>query len=161
MKTKFSYLLAGMAICVMGSCGHSGNGNNSDSSVVDTINAVAVDSDSIKAEAEPIAVESVNPEEVLTLEVVKKNLYYPDECSYKVGSWTVKVTNNGKSEVKGDEYVVAYTEIIEDENFETVKKSRTVPGQDIAPGESVDITLKARKWCQEFRNPKIKAVVNK
>ena len=125
-----------------------------DSAVADTV--VAVDSVAV-APAEEV-VEEVNPEEALTLTVEKKNLNWAPEASYKSGTWTVKVTNNGKTEVKGTDYVVAYNEIVETEangEFVEATKNRTAEGKDVKPGESVTITLKARNGCQDFKNPKI------
>lgn len=130
-----------------------------------TDSTVATDSvapaDSVQApEAAPAA--EVNPEEALSLEVVKKNLKFKPESEEKSGSWTVKVTNNGTSEIKGDQYVVAYQEMVEEcvgaDGFRDVTKKRTVKGQDVAPGQSVTLELKAGRGCQNFKNPKIKAV---
>lgn len=158
-----------LGACVLGLASCAGNEQKADTT--DSVEIVAPDSaadsaaasvDTVAAPAQTEAVkEEANPEKDLTLEVTKKNLKHVPESTFYEGSWTVKVTNNGASEIKGNEYVVAYTETKEDQNSDgdlvEVNKKRTAPGKDVAPGESVEIILKAKDGCQGFSNPKIKA----
>lgn len=120
--------------------------------------SVAADTAATESVAE--VVEEVNPEEALKLTVESKNLRWVGEA--KQGSWTVKVTNEGAAPVKGDAYEVTYKEMLEQQNsdgeFVDVTKTRTIPGKDIAPGESETFELKASNGCMDFKNPAIKNV---
>lgn len=155
---KVIYVSALALMLSAASCSKSENSGANDS-VADSVatDTVSMVDSAANKPAEEVA-EDVNPEEALTLTVEKKNLNWAGEDSYKTGTWTLKVTNNGNSEVKGTDYVVAYNEIVEDTvNGELVEatKNRTAEGKDVMPGESVTITLKARKGCQDFKNPRI------
>lgn len=159
---KYYYSMLGICIFGLTACGGQSTENKTDDTIKDateTVDSVtSVATDTVPAQTETV---EVNPEEVLTLTVEKKNLKQVPEGSYKKGSWTVSVTNNGTSEVKGTDYVVAYSEVIEDSNadgFFYATKKRKAEGKDVAPGKSVQIELKSKGYTQEFKNPQIKSV---
>lgn len=167
MKKLTYFLPVAIAAIGLASCGNNKQDPATDSdSIADTAAIVAADTTAVDTTAvAPTPADTitatVDPEKDLTLTVQKKNLKWVPEGETKQGSWTVKVTNKGNSDIKGSEYVVAYTEIIEDTNRDgdlvEVSKKRTEKGLDVAPGASVEIILKAKPGCLDFKNPKIKA----
>lgn len=156
---KFIYSLSVFALMLTASACGNGNRNAETDSLSDSAMVETADSATTEEATE------VNPEEVLSVSVEKKNLDYLPESSFKSGSMTVKVTNNGKVSVKGADYVVTYDEIIEDwvgtpedGGLADVTKKRTAEGKDVTPGESVQIVLKSTAGCQDLKNPAIKNV---
>ncbi len=138
------------------SCGKTEKAAEADS-IADTVLT-----DTVKAEES--GDESVNIAEVLTLQVIKKDLKHVPESTFYTGYIIVKVVNNSESEIKGSDYEITYEE--EDEDWvgtqeegglDYVTKQMSVPGKDIAPGEAVEITIKS-DGCQDLRNPKIKVL---
>lgn len=162
MKNLFYFLSACTILLCASSCS---NGNKSAEGTSDSDTSVLQTPDSSAIADETTPVEEVNPEEVLTISIEKKDLKYVPESSVKKGVMIVKVTNNSKSLVKGSDYVVTYDEIIEDwvgteedGGLEDVTKTRRADGKDVGPGESVSIELKSTEGCLDLKNPKIKNV---
>lgn len=128
--------------------------DSADSAVIEVADTVATDT--VAAEPEP---EPVVPTEALTLKPGKKNLKYAPEASFKTGTFIVNVTNTSNVAVSGDAYKVSYQETVEESNDEGMLDdktyTRTVAGKDVAPGETVEITIKAGEGCQDLTNPKI------
>lgn len=160
---KIFYFLSACTVLLCASACSSGNKPADGTSDSDTTVLVTPDSSAIAEET--TQVEEVNPKEVLTISIEKKDLKYVPESSVKKGVMIVKVTNNSNSLVKGSDYMVAYDEIVEDwvgteedGGIEDVTEKRTVAGKDIEPGESVSIELKSTEGCLDIKNPKIKNV---
>lgn len=127
----------------------------------DSLEAVYADS-SVIDQQESEELSNVVPTEVLSLKPGKKNLSFVDESDYKNGTWPLEVTNTSSVPVKGSDYKIEYVEVVEewvgsdeDGGFDDVSHTRTVPGIDIAPNETVTIVLKSGKGCQDLKSPKI------
>lgn len=163
MKKHFYCFALAAAVIGVAACSKTETKAEADSGV-DSVETVVADSDSVPQPMveEAPAAEPVNPEEALTLEIVGGSKKHVSESSYSKGTMTVRVTNNSNAEVKGSEYVVAYTEMVEDQDsygdFVDVAKKRKANGKDVAPGESVEIVIKSKGYSQGMKNPKIKAV---
>lgn len=97
-------------------------------------------------------------DKAVTLTPGKKSMR-PDpysEClAYKL---PVTVTNNTSSTLSPDDYVISYTLVVANCSDGSVPDSyfsRTIKGQEIAPGKSITVTI-ADSCCEDLRNPKVK-----
>ncbi len=129
-------------------CSSSSNNSGKDS---------VIDSSSMAVET-PQEVK-VDPMEALELFPGKKTLRVPDESTIMIGKWTMEVTNNSTMPIEGSAYAIQYLEDTEDcINGEFVDKTytRTLPGVDVAPGETVTIDIiPTKNICIDIREPEL------
>lgn len=98
------------------------------------------------------AAESI--QNVLSLNYGKPKLRSSIYSEAVTGTLVCTVTNNSDKEIKGDDYSITYRQVAENSSDGSVPRSsikRKKKGVDVAPGQSVNITLSQRN-CVGFKD---------
>lgn len=91
---------------------------------------------------------------ILSLNYGKPKFHQPRYTEAITGTLVCTVTNNSEKEIKGDDYSISYRQEAENCSDGSVPNSlikRNKKGVDVAPGQSVEITL-THSNCVGFKN---------